>query len=583
MFKNLSLAFCFCLLFAFTGKTQADLEITYAGESNYPLCPAPANSLTSLHIYNFGPFGLFVDSVEVYIDFGDGQDSTQWLMLTLPAGGVYVHSIAHVYLMPGAYPVTIVLNGPYSSDTATYTNYCSGICGNVEGYVYDDSNSNCVFDSGETPLCDYMVYLYDTLNNLLTSTKTDSLGYYQMNVDTGAPVNLKINPGYGLATSCPTAGTYTYTTGPGTATFDFGMICMPVFDLTVSVVSSVPVPGNNVYVNLFAQNYTCVTTNGSFTLTYDSIFTFIASTTPPSSTGPNSLTWNFTNLDLTTGGALAGIMETITFKTDTTAILGDTVDFIATIAPTLGDFDSTNNTFIKTVVVAAAYDPNVKDVVPPGIGPTHNVAPNTEFTYTVHFQNTGTAPAMNVNITDTLDNNLNLSTLDFIASSHAINLHVVNGNVLKATFAGINLPDSTSNEPESHGWFMYRIKSNTGLANGTVINNIAYIYFDYNAPIVTNTAFNTISIPLSIEQQLHPELNDIRVFPNPSGGYVNIQLTNVSGTHAVVTDIWGKVVLETELTGHITTINIDALPGGVYQVFIPGQVYKAARFIKLKP
>jgi hypothetical protein len=63
---------------------------------------------------------------------------------------------------------------------------------------------------------------------------------------------------------------------------------------------------------------------------------------------------------------------------------------------------------------------------------------------------------------------------------------------VRFNFPNINLPDSTNNEPESHGYIQYKIKRNAGLSPGTAISNKASIYFDFNAPIVTNTVTNNI-------------------------------------------------------------------------------------------
>jgi hypothetical protein len=54
------------------------------------------------------------------------------------------------------------------------------------------------------------------------------------------------------------------------------------------------------------------------------------------------------------------------------------------------------------------------------------------------------------------------------------------------------LPDSTTDEPGSQGYVIYRIKPLPTLAFGDVIENTASIYFDENPPIVTNTTFHTI-------------------------------------------------------------------------------------------
>jgi len=54
-------------------------------------------------------------------------------------------------------------------------------------------------------------------------------------------------------------------------------------------------------------------------------------------------------------------------------------------------------------------------------------------------------------------------------------------------FENILLPDSTVNEPASHGFVQFRINQLTDNPIGTVIENTADIYFDLNKAIVTNT------------------------------------------------------------------------------------------------
>ena len=47
-------------------------------------------------------------------------------------------------------------------------------------------------------------------------------------------------------------------------------------------------------------------------------------------------------------------------------------------------------------VVVCSFDPNDKYVTPEGVGPQGAVAPGIDLTYTIRFQNTGSAPAINM-------------------------------------------------------------------------------------------------------------------------------------------------------------------------------------------
>src|SRR5205814_3315952 len=62
--------------------------------------------------------------------------------------------------------------------------------------------------------------------------------------------------------------------------------------------------------------------------------------------------------------------------------------------------------------------------------------------YTIQFENTGNAPAENIAVLDTLPANLDLKTLDIVASSAAMNLAIIKSggyNIAKFDFPGIHL------------------------------------------------------------------------------------------------------------------------------------------------
>ncbi len=152
-------------------------------------------------------------------------------------------------------------------------------------------------------------------------------------------------------------------------------------------------------------------------------------------------------------------------------------------------------TFCTSIV--DSFDPNDKQVVPAGITSGHNISGTEELEYFIRFQNTGTAVAYNVVIRDRLDPSLDLSTLNIGIASHDYSF-VVEGNgqpELVWRFKNIMLPDSTADEPGSHGFVKFKIRPLPTLPDGTVIKNSADIIFDFNSPVVTNEVFNTIGLP----------------------------------------------------------------------------------------
>ena len=142
-----------------------------------------------------------------------------------------------------------------------------------------------------------------------------------------------------------------------------------------------------------------------------------------------------------------------------------------------------------------AFDPNDKQVIPSGTGTAHFTDKNIPLNYKIRFQNTGTDTAFNVVIRDTLSTHLNPATLKMGSSSHPYDFLLLEDNILVLRFHDIMLPDSNINEPASHGFIEFKIQQVKDLPDGTVIQNQAAIYFDFNDPIITNQVFNTIGLP----------------------------------------------------------------------------------------
>src|SRR5207253_2664452 len=94
---------------------------------------------------------------------------------------------------------------------------------------------------------------------------------------------------------------------------------------------------------------------------------------------------------------------------------------------------------------------------------------------------------LNILIVDTLDNNLDLTTFEVTNYSHK-STALLNGRVLIVSFPNIYLSDSATNSAGSKGFVQYRIKPKANMLIGSQITNKAYIYFDFNDPIVTNIA-----------------------------------------------------------------------------------------------
>ena len=152
-----------------------------------------------------------------------------------------------------------------------------------------------------------------------------------------------------------------------------------------------------------------------------------------------------------------------------------------------------------------SWDPNDIRVFPKGEGAEHLIEADTELEYHIRFQNTGTDTAFKVLIQDTIPlNHLDISSLQIGSSSHPFTWDVSSIGVLSFLFEDIQLVDSTTNEPASHGFLNFKIHQKEGNPVGTIIANQAAIYFDFNEAVWTNIAEVKIRKPSSyrsIEEQ----------------------------------------------------------------------------------
>jgi len=200
------------------------------------------------------------------------------------------------------------------------------------------------------------------------------------------------------------------------------------------------------------------------------------------------------------------------------------------------DFDPINDVYCG--IVTGSYDPNDKKGLPTGVGPDHLVAPEGKIDYKIRFQNTGTDTAFTVVIRDTLDIDFDIFSVVSGVSSHPCTFEIYGPRVLQWTFNNILLPDSTTNEPESHGFVTFTVNQVHDLPDGTEINNTADIYFDYNPPIITNTTSHIIGSEIQVaswteEYEINNTSCDSLVY---NGDYYNQSGTFYQVIEGVTTD-----------------------------------------------
>ncbi|MDQ3049433.1 MAG: T9SS type A sorting domain-containing protein [Bacteroidota bacterium] len=229
---------------------------------------------------------------------------------------------------------------------------------------------------------------------------------------------------------------------------------------------------------------------------------------------------------------------------------------------------SMSDTVVETVL--CSYDPNDKLVAPVTIIQGQNYTQlNENLVYTIRFQNTGNAPAVNVTIIDTLPSVMDAASFSLISVSHPVDVHVSAGGIVTFNFYNINLPDSISNELGSHGFLTFNLSPLAGLSNFTVVENNAHIFFDQNSPIVTNTSQTTYvtNFPIGLNDVVSGKV--ISIYPNPAGSTFTIHHTHngLSGMIKVHSALGSELISKSFSTeSNSMTFDCSELPSGLYLV-----------------
>ena len=413
---------------------------------------------------------------------------------------------------------------PLCSFNNTQTNPagCSSANG-IEGKLFEDLQLDCSLDGGENPIINVPMQLLDGSGNIIQNTSSGSTGrYHFQGLLNGTYTVLIDTVGKPFSVSCANPGADSSVTVSALDSLisdvNFGFICNSNFDVGIQSINPTGIifPGQTHLLKVLAGDITnwyglnCTSTVSgvvSFSVNGPVSYAGIPSTALTPAISGSTYTYtiaDFANVNLFSDFA-------VNFETDTTAQAGDSICISVVVTPTAGDADNSNNTYTFCYEVFNSYDPNDKQVFPTKVEPGYD----DWLTYTIRFQNTGNAPAFNIRLEDTLSALLDYETFEVIGYKH-VNIYNLIDDRLVIYFPNIMLPDSTSNEPESKGYFQYRIKPISGLQAGTDIENTAYIFFDFNAPIITNTAVTSYKInDLSIDGFTQ---NRFIVFPNPSTG-----------------------------------------------------------------
>lgn len=451
------------------------------------------------------------------------------------------------------------------NDPINNPNNCNSIV-NISGHVFSDENGNCIFDSLDVVTENIPVQLFDSLNTLVAQNYVVA-GTYGFSVAQPGAFKLKIqNTNLPFAIACAQADSLIVnldSLNTGITDNNFPVICNQPYDLFVQSINrqgwvfpgQVHTVNTNVVNNGTWYNLDCDSLNYSGTVSIQINGPVLYVSPAPNALTPqvigNIFTYaisDFNNLTTQSFG--------LKLMTDTSATANDSICVHLEIHSSPLDNDTINNEYDFCYNVMNSYDPNMKEVFPANI----YFGFEDWLTYTIHFQNTGNAPAFNIRLKDTIDTNLDMATFEISGYSHPATATLF-GNILSVKFTNIMLPDSTTDFDGSMGYFQYRIKPYPNLPLGAQIENTAYIYFDYNAPIITNTTQSNFGVDGIAERQ-NLFQHEFEIYPNPSTGIFYFK--DSRNIHSVeVYNLLGEKVF---IQGAVNQINLQNQPKGIYLV-----------------
>lgn len=234
------------------------------------------------------------------------------------------------------------------------------------------------------------------------------------------------------------------------------------------------------------------------------------------------------------------------------------------------EFDSDPTLSVDCQENIASLDPNDKRGFPKGYREQHLIKRGTDLDYHIRFQNTGNDTAFYVEILDTISQHLDVATFRPGSSSHLYTWEIYGNGIISFKFENILLPDSTINEPLSHGFVKYRISQKPDLPDGTIIYNTADIYFDFNEPVATNQTFHTIGEDfieiMNSTQEIFVEGVTINVYPNPFSEIATFEIEGMQIQDGVfqLFDAHGRLLRVINFEGAKYEFHANDLQTGMY-------------------
>lgn len=223
---------------------------------------------------------------------------------------------------------------------------------------------------------------------------------------------------------------------------------------------------------------------------------------------------------------------------------------------------------------------------PKGYKEPHYIKPNTDIDYLIRFVNTGSDTVHQVIIRDTLSPWLDPTTVRPGTASHAYTYSVYGDGIVQFKLSNINLLSTGSNLGE--GFVKFRVSQKPDVPCASQVLNQAAIYFDANAPMLSNETMHTVcdtflESVLVHNKDIYFPGADLRIYPNPFVESTTFEVTGIQADlyHFELYDVQGRQVFNHTYSDSIFQLFRLQIPSGVlfYRLSADGRPVASGRIL----
>jgi hypothetical protein len=563
--------FAFLLTDLITGETQ-----------NLAMIPGTSTPISVVTVRNAMCNGSCVSVNPQYFDICNSSEN----QVALNMAGYTVPMVASASIIPNnPYSIKLVIGDYRDTDfnsavlikAGSFTTDC--ITDKIKMVSFLDENNNGVKEENE-PYFHLGNFVHELNNSGEPSqvyTQNGQASIFALDYEDTHILSFQIDDEYQDYYTCSTTySNIVVEVGSGQNEYYFPIVSTSTLtDVAVNIVPiAAPVPGFYYTNQIKYTNLGSDSTSGTITFAHSDNITF------------NNVSEMVTNIS---NGFTLDFNNLLPFETRTIDVvysiptipiinLGDIVTSEVAITALNIDNISNNNFYVLNSAIVGSYDPNDITEIHGNEIVFDDFGADDYLYYTIRFQNTGTANTNFIRVINNLPEELDEESIRMVYSSHDYVLTKTGSN-LEWFFEDTILLPQSEDDMASQGYIVYKIKPKAGYEVGTIIENQAEIYFDYNPAIITNT-FVTEFIQTTMQTDIPENSLKLSLYPNPTQDNINISIANFSEPVSyTITDITGKTIKSGTFDQAENSVALGGLTLGLYFVKITSGYF--TEFVKV--